>query len=454
MRALVPPTPPHSAGLSYPRVTEARRFLPGDGDRGRCGVVGTTMLDEISADVSASVDRSAARRRVAIVMVARNVSGAEHQTLALARALSQLHEVCLLTSDEFASAVESDSFLKSYASPVQVRPLGPAFPEAPTTSILGILARAVVYPRMQMRLRKALRAFKPDVTHLVLSPSFFAYAPWFVPSNRGVWRRSPTVVTLAGEARYALYYYGRGKRLAVRWASRRATALVACSADEAENLRALSPRDALRATVIDNFTDIDRFRPDPTRQPLVVFAARLHPEKGALRFLEAMAIVHRQRPDARIALFGRGEEEAEVAASIIRHGLTGAVERGFVADMAPIFARASVFVSCQVHENLGSSSLLEAMASGAAIVATDVGSTYQIVDDSVGKRVAPTPRAIASAVLELLDDQARRDACGAAARRRVVERYSVGPYLARLQAVYEAAIFEGCGGVSRGRAGA
>ena len=404
--------------------------------------------------VASAMPLGVRRRRVAILMVARHASGAEHQTLALARALSQVHEVCLLTSDEFASVIANDSFLSDYTAPVQIRALGPAFPDAPATTILGMVARAVAYPRMQIRLREALRAFRPDVTHLVLSPSFFAYAPWFVPSNHGAWRRAPSVVTLAGEARYALHYYGRGKRLAVQWAARRATALVACSADEAANLRAFSPRDAGRATVIDNFTDVDRFRPGPTREPLVVFAARLHPEKGALRFIEAMAIVHRQRPDVRIALFGRGEEEAEVAASIARHGLTDAVDRGFVADMAPIFARAAVFVSCQVHENLGSSSLLEAMASGAAIVATDVGSTHQIVDDTVGARVAPTSQAIAEAVLALLGDPARRDACGAAARRRVVERYSVGPYLAQLLPVYEAAISAGRGDASRGRAGA
>jgi glycosyltransferase involved in cell wall biosynthesis len=231
--------------------------------------------------------------------------------------------------------------------------------------------------------------------------------------------------------------------LAVRWAVRRATAVVACSADEAANLRALSPGDALRATVIDNFTDVERFKPAEGRERLVVFAARLHPEKGALRFVEAMALVHRQAPDACIGLFGRGEEEVEVGSAIARHGLTGNVERGFVTNMAPVFARTAVFVSCQLHENLGSSSLLEAMASGAAVVATDVGSTREIVDDAVGACVAPTAHAIAEAVLALLRDPARRDLCGEAARRRVVERYSIGPYLARLLPVYDKAISGG-----------
>jgi glycosyltransferase involved in cell wall biosynthesis len=394
------------------------------------------------------------RRRVAILMIARNASGAEHQTLALARALSRVHEVCLMTSDEFASIVREDPFLRAYAGPLRIEALGSAFPEAPATHLLGMAARAMAYPRMQIRLGAALRAFRPDVTHLVLSPSFFAYAPWFVPPSRGTFRRTPTVVTLAGEARYARHYYGSGKRLAVQWAARRATALVACSADEAANLHALSARDAARVRVIDNFTDIERFRPAPVRDQLIVFAARLHPEKGALLFVEAMAIVHRQIPNLEIALLGRGDQEAALAASITRLGLTGVVKRGFVTDMAPIFARTSVFVSCQVHENLGSSSLLEAMASGAAIVATDVGSTHQIVDDTVGARVAPTAEAIAGAVLALLGDRVRRDECGAAARRRVVNRYSIGPYLEQLLPLYEEAISVGRGDTPHMRPGA
>lgn len=392
---------------------------------------------------------TAPRRRIAILLLARNVSGAEHQTLALARALGARHDVLLLTGDELSDLVASDPFLRTYASGVSMHALGPAFPSSPATSVAGIVARALAYPRVQLRLHAALRAFRPDVTHLVLSPSFFAYAPWFLPGIRGDRRRAPTVVTLAGEARYAIHYYGTAKRLAVRWAAARATAVVACSADEAANLNTFAPGDAARATVIDNFTDIDRFRPVGTRERLVLFAARLHPEKGALQFLEAMAIVHRQAPDVRFAMYGRGEEDAEVAASIARLDLGHVTERGFTADMAPVFARAAVFVSCQKHENLGSSSLLEAMASGAAIVATDVGSTREIVDEAVGARVAPNVDAIAGAVLDLLADPARRDACGVAARRRVVDRYSAGPYLAKLLPVYEEAIAARHGRVSR-----
>jgi glycosyltransferase involved in cell wall biosynthesis len=191
--------------------------------------------------------------------------------------------------------------------------------------------------------------------------------------------------------------------------------------------------------VIDNFTDVARFAPAAAKEPLVTFAARLHPEKGALLFLDAAARVAAHAPQARFALMGRGEQEGVVAARAAETGLGDRLRRGFATDLAPLFARSSVFVSCQRHENLGSSSLLEAMASGNAVVATDVGETRQIVDAAVGVRVPGDPEAIAGAVCALLDDPHHAGVLGSAARQRVLERYGPGPYLDRLLAVYERA---------------
>lgn len=380
------------------------------------------------------------RRRIAILLIAKAASGAEQQTLALARALQDYAEIMLLTSDEFGAVIQADPFLRSYCTGLSIETLGPAFPERSAATITGLIARVFAYPRLQWRLRQSLKRFHPDLVHLILVPSFFAFAPWLLLGERPGRRRTATVVTLAGEARYVRYFYGWAKRLAVRWAMARATALIACSADELTNVRVIAPHVASRVRVIDNFTDTDRFHPGPARERLVLFAARLHPEKGALLFVEAMVIVHRAVPDARILLFGQGEDATRVGAYIAQVGLGQVVERGFTADMAPIFARSAIFVSCQTHENLGSSSLLEAMASGAAIVATDVGSTRQIVDDRVGACVAPTATAIAAAVITLLTDDVRRNACGEVARSRVVASYSGGPYLRKLVPIYDAVV--------------
>src|SRR5688500_13776185 len=293
---------------------------------------------------------STAPQHVAFLMLAPFVSGAEHQTLALCRYLQARCRVTVLVNDELDALLRSDSFLRQYTAPLTIVALGPAFPTAPARSAGGALRRSSLYPSLPIRLARAVRRIGPDLVHLMLAPSFFAYLPFF--RTLGV----PTVLTLAGEMRYVRHFYGAAKRLAVRAAVRLADAIVACSADELANLRAVEPTHATRASVLDNFTDVARWLPhekDPNR---VTFAARLHPEKGPLLFVEAAALVAKSNPAARFALFGRGELEHEVAGRIAALGLSQRVQRGFVTDLASTFGASSIFVSCQRHENLGSSS--------------------------------------------------------------------------------------------------
>ena len=369
---------------------------------------------------------------VALLLLAPYASGAEHQTLALCRYLRARCRVTLLTNDEFAHLLQTDRFFTQYTRDLEVVRLGRAFPAAPARTPAGALERAALYPRLQVEAYRVLRRLRPDVVHLVLAPSFFAYAPLF----RAV--RVPTVLTLSGEMRYVRRYYGPAKRAVVRHAVARAGALVVCSADELANLRLACPGAERRARLLDNFTDVRRFRPVDPKERRVVFAARLHPEKGALLFVDAVA---RARPllghqGVGFALLGRGDLERQVAERIAALGLHDTIQRGFTTDLAPVLARSSLFISCQQHENLGSSSLLEAMACANAVVATDVGQTWRMVDEAVGARVAPEAGALAEAMCALLADPARLAACGAAARRRVLERYSPGPYLDRLLQVY------------------
>ena len=374
---------------------------------------------------------SRAVQHVIILMLAPSVSGAEHQTLALCRYLQQRCRVTLLVNEELAHLLRADPFLRGYTAPLAIQELGPAFPLEPARSPEGALHRARLYPALQARLAQALRRLRPDLVHLVLAPSFFAYLPFF--RLLGL----PTLLTLAGEMRYVRHFYGPAKKWAVRLAVRMANGLVACSADELANLAAVEPAHARRAVVLDNFTDVARWAPRGKDPHTVTFAARLHPEKAPLLFVEAAARVARARPSARFALYGRGDLEDDVRRRIVSLGIANRVERGFVTDLAPVFGRSAIFVSCQQHENLGSSSLLEAMASGNAVVATDVGQTRQIVNESVGRLTNAEPGALATAITALLDDPAGTAEKGRAARQRVLERYGPDQYVDALLRVYE-----------------
>ena len=182
--------------------------------------------------------------------------------------------------------------------------------------------------------------------------------------------------------------------------------------------------------------DLDHYQPDPKKEPWVVFAGRLIEEKNPLLFLEAVPTILQAVPDSRCFLLGEGPLRPLVEGALDRLHLRGLVETGFHTDLAPVLSKARLFVSLQRLDNYPSQSLLEAMACGTATVATDVGLTWQLVNETTGVRIKPDPEQIAQAVISLLKDPERCDQLGQAARRRVAERHSEDRYRAYLEGLY------------------
>jgi glycosyltransferase involved in cell wall biosynthesis len=92
----------------------------------------------------------------------------------------------------------------------------------------------------------------------------------------------------------------------------------------------------------------------------------------------------------------------------------------------------------QVLENYPSQSLLEAMACGNAVVATDVGETWRLVDDENGIRAPPRPDAIADAIVELLTNPDLPQ-LAFASRQRVLEEHTPGRFYDYITRVYRRA---------------
>ncbi len=182
--------------------------------------------------------------------------------------------------------------------------------------------------------------------------------------------------------------------------------------------------------------DLERFRPAPVKEPWVLFAGRLIEEKNPLLFVEAASLIRRAAPEARFFLLGNGPLAPQVEAAVARFDLHAVMTLGFQADIAPVLAKGAVFVSLQRQDNYPSQSLLEAMASGLASVATDVGLTWRLVDEATGVRVKPEATSVAEAVVSLLRDPDRRHRMGEAARRRVSEHHSEERYRAYLELLH------------------
>ena len=139
----------------------------------------------------------------------------------------------------------------------------------------------------------------------------------------------------------------------------------------------------------------------PAGRPLVLGVGRLVPEKGFDLLIRAFSAL----PDraARLAIVGDGPERARLAALAARMGVTDRVELvGYVADVRAWMERARVFVLPSRHEGYPAV-VIEALAAGRAVIATDCTPAVELVVAS-GGRVVPIddPAALTDALAAVL----------------------------------------------------
>ena len=208
-----------------------------------------------------------------------------------------------------------------------------------------------------------------------------------------------------------------------RLLARRCDVIVAVSEREASEGRAALGSSA-PVRLIPNGVDRDHFSPDgisadrASGAPLLVCVGRLSHQKGQDVAIRALALL-RDRV-ARLRLVGAesgGGERAELEALAESLGVSDRIEwRGGIDDTAPEYRAADVVVTPSRWDGL-SLALLEAMASGAPIVASDVNGSESLGD--AGVIVPPDdPQALADAIDDLLHDAPARLRLGAAARAR------------------------------------
>jgi glycosyltransferase involved in cell wall biosynthesis len=154
------------------------------------------------------------------------------------------------------------------------------------------------------------------------------------------------------------------------------------------------------------FTDLSLCEPASVKRKEVVFVARFVRVKNPLLFVQAIPLVLRHDPGVHFWLLGKGPLEEQIREALQALNVADHVTVRFEPQPTRILNQSSVFVSLQTAENYPSQSLLEAMACGNAIVATDVGETWRLVDDTNGICVPATATEVAAAINALLDDPA------------------------------------------------
>jgi glycosyltransferase involved in cell wall biosynthesis len=163
----------------------------------------------------------------------------------------------------------------------------------------------------------------------------------------------------------------------------------------------------------------------PASPPEVACIARLHPQKGLDVLIEASALLRDRGVDHRLVIVGgaAGDDVRDQLDMLIaKYALADQVDlRGNVSDIGTLFRAATVYVqSSRSAEGFGMA-VLEAMAYGVPVVATDVGGLHDLVTD-VGVLVPPEDAStLADAVAELLSNPERRAELAAAGLDRAAK---------------------------------
>jgi glycosyltransferase involved in cell wall biosynthesis len=164
----------------------------------------------------------------------------------------------------------------------------------------------------------------------------------------------------------------------------------------------------------------------PSEAPVVGNVAALTGHKDHATLVEAMSLLRSRAPETRLVIAGEGELRPSLEALVRERGLGDRVVfAGFRRDLDRILPAFSVFCLSSHLEGLGTS-VLDAMAFALPVVATAAGGIPEAVEDGVtGRLVAPRdPVALADALAEVLGNEERRRALGAAGRQRFLERFT------------------------------
>jgi len=227
------------------------------------------------------------------------------------------------------------------------------------------------------------------------------------------------------ETRYQSIHFFLAHLIRRIW--RAADTVVAKSAQEIEMIQAADP--AVDCLLIPNGVDVSRFKPihpAPDDGPLkLLCVGRLIERKGQRHLIEAVKRLTDAGLDIELDLVGTGDARSANEAQVARLGLGDRVRfSGYVTreKIAEHYAGAHVFVLPSYNEGM-SVALLEAMASGLAVVVTPTGGTSELIEPEINGLVFDwgDVDALASHLRRLTQDRSVVRRMGQAARQRASE---------------------------------
>ena len=183
-----------------------------------------------------------------------------------------------------------------------------------------------------------------------------------------------------------------------------------------------------------------------SRPPVIALIGRIAEWKGQHVFLRAAAAARHRFPDTRYwivgaPLFGEYEYERSLHEMTEQLGMSGSVEfLGFRDDVAKLMSQIDIVVHASTLGEPFGQVVIEGMAAGKPLVATDGGALPEIViPGETGYLVAMgSAEEMALALERLLADPVQARAMGQAGRRRVEGLFTIRQTARKMEAVYDA----------------
>ncbi len=174
------------------------------------------------------------------------------------------------------------------------------------------------------------------------------------------------------------------------------------------------------------------------RPPIIGMVARLNPIKDHDALLRAFSILRKERPEAELWLVGDGPLRDALEAQALRLGITAGTRFfGDRLDVPQLLGQIDVYAFSTTREEGFGIALIEAMAAGIPIAATNVPACREVLaEGDAGILIPPdNPKALARAIIELLENDELRARITQAAQERVQREYGMNGCARRWEAL-------------------
>ena len=240
-------------------------------------------------------------------------------------------------------------------------------------------------------------------------------------------------------------------RLIERMTIRRANIGVTVGLDISEKVRLISPQTTVLqledAPLNDSFEERTEEAEEIRRRlklgaaPVVVYTGNFGGYQGIDLLIRAAASVCRERPDVRFVLVG-GDPESIKTMSSLAEGLGVGENCVFTGrrpthELSAYLTMANLLVSPRTQGTNTPLKIYDYMQSGRPIVATNLVTHTQVLDDTCAALTEPEPDAFARGILRLLNDKALGATLASAAVRRIEEQYALPIFKRKIQLAYQ-----------------